>query len=114
VIPGVIKEIVQHSGGHSWLPPGVFIAAGPDIDRKADLTGIRIHDITPTLLYGLGLPVAADFNGKARTGLYTAAFQAAHPMKSIPTYGKTGDGTVTTSATDAEMLEQLRSLGYIK
>jgi hypothetical protein len=35
-------------------------------------------------------------------------------MTTIPSYGKSGDGKVTASETDAEMLEQLRSLGYIK
>lgn len=113
-VPGVIKTIVEHSGGHSWLPPGVFMAAGPDIDTKAQLDGIRIHDITPTVLYGMNLPIAEDFAGKSWTNLYTSSFQAAHPVQRIPSYGQLGAGQATTSTTDQEMLEQLRSLGYIQ
>lgn len=106
---------MEHSGGHGWLPPGVFVAAGPDIDPKANLAGIRIHDITPTVLYGMGLPVAQDFNGKAHEQLYTASFRAAHPKQSIASYGKAGSGQATQSKqTDEEMLEQLRALGYIQ
>lgn len=114
-ITGVVKTIVEHSGGHGWLPPGIFIASGPDIDPTADLTGIRIHDITPTLLYGMGLPIAKDFAGKSWQSLYTAAYQSAHPTKLIDSWGKAGPGTATKSkATDDAMLEQLRSLGYIE
>lgn len=113
-IAGAVKEIVEHSGGHAWLPPGVLVAAGPDIDPKADLTGIRIHDITPTVLYGMKLPVAEDFDGKVRTALYTEAFRAANPMRTIPSYGAKDGGKASASEVDTEMLEQLRSLGYIQ
>lgn len=114
-LDGVVRMIVEHSGGHSNLPPGVFLAAGPDIDRTADLTGIRIHDITPTVLFGMGLPLAEDFAGRAWENLYTAAFRARHPRRTVATWGG-GTGTTATDAgtTDVEMLEELRSLGYIE
>jgi predicted AlkP superfamily phosphohydrolase/phosphomutase len=111
----VVKAIVEHSGGHGWCPPGVFMASGPDIDPKAALDGIRIHDITPTILYGMGLPVAQDFAGKPWTTLYSAAYQKAHPVQTIPSYGTlTNTHATTNSQTDTEMLEQLRALGYIQ
>jgi predicted AlkP superfamily phosphohydrolase/phosphomutase len=114
VFTDVVKTIVEHSGGHGWLPPGVFLAAGPDIDPKVNLEGIRIHDITPTVLYGMGLPIAQDFNGKAWTSLYSSSFQKAHPTLTIPSYGQLGTGKPTENTeTDQEMLEQLRALGYI-
>lgn len=111
---GPVKAVTEHSGGHGWEPPGIFIAAGPDINTKADLTGIRIHDITPTVLYGMGLPVAEDFAGKPFTGLFTSSFVAANPKKTIPTYGKMSEVKATTSEADKAMLEQLRELGYIE
>lgn len=115
VYTDVVKAIVEHSGGHGWLPPGVFMSAGPDIDPKANLEGIRIHDITPTLLYGMGLPIAQDFNGKAWTGLYTSTYQKAHPVQTVTSYGQIQNAKPTENAkTDEEMLEQLRSLGYIQ
>jgi hypothetical protein len=111
----VVKNLIEHSGGHGWEPPGVFFAAGPDIDPKANLEGIRIHDITPTVLYGMGLPVAEDFDGKVFESLFTSAFRTAHPKQTIKTYGSLGAGNATKSAqTDKEMVEQLRELGYIE
>lgn len=111
----VVKAIVEHSGGHGWLPPAVFMAAGPDINPKADLTGIRIHDVTPTMLYAMALPLAADFDGKAWTTLFSPTFQSAHPAQSIPSYGQLQSAKPTENqATDQEMLDQLRALGYIQ
>jgi predicted AlkP superfamily phosphohydrolase/phosphomutase len=114
-ITGPVHGVVEHSGGHGWQPPGVFLATGPDIDPKADLKGIRIHDITPTLLYGMDLPVAQDFAGKPWQTLFTAGYRSGHTLQTISSYGTAGPGTATKSAeTDQEMLEQLRSLGYIQ
>lgn len=111
----VVARIVEHSGGHAWEPPGVFYAAGPDIDPKGNVEGIRIHDITPTLLYGMGLPVAEDFDGKVITGLFPASFRATRPITTLPTYGSLGTGKPTENAeTDEEMLERLRALGYLQ
>ena len=41
----------------------------------------------PTLLYFLGLPVARDMDGFARTDLFTQAFNAQRTITFIPTYG---------------------------
>ncbi len=111
----VVAQIVEHSGGHAWEPPGVFYAAGPDIDPKGNVEGIRIHDITPTLLYGMGLPVAEDFDGKVIHSLFPPSFRATRPIRTIPTYGSNGAGEPTENAeTDEEMLERLRALGYLQ
>jgi predicted AlkP superfamily phosphohydrolase/phosphomutase len=110
----VVVQIVEHSGGHGWEPPGVFFAAGPDVDPKGNVAGIGIHDITPTLLYGMGLPIAEDFDGKVVSGLFTPAFRTANPVKTVASYGASTGGKPTENAeTDEELLERLRSLGYI-
>ena len=113
-VPGVVGELTLRSGVHKTNPPAIFIAAGPDIDKKADLTGIRVHDVTPTILYGLGLPVGADMNGQARTALYTKAFQDAHPLTTIPSWGQGADGKVMKTDSDDAYMDQLRKLGYVE
>ncbi|MCP4809311.1 MAG: sulfatase-like hydrolase/transferase [Proteobacteria bacterium] len=111
---GIIKGWVENSGGHSGNPKGVFLAAGPDIQRGANVDGIRIHDVTPTALYGLGLPVADDMAGKAWTDLYSADFQKKNPKKSVATYGTRSATDAATGTTEDEaVLEQLRMLGYL-
>jgi len=110
---GIVRGWVENSGGHSGDPPGVFIAHGPDINPDADLADIEIHDITPTLLYALGLPVGKDMTGEPSTGLFTEDFQQRNPLTTVPTYGDRAATTATSTDEDAAMIEQLRQLGYL-
>jgi predicted AlkP superfamily phosphohydrolase/phosphomutase len=112
-IEGAIESVSRISGTHTRNTNGILLAAGPDIDPAAKLEGIRVHDITPTLLFGLGLPVAENFAGKARTDLFTAAFREAHPLRTIRTWGTRRSAGARTSKEDEKLLEELRALGYI-
>ena len=111
---GAIESLSRISGTHTRNTHGIFLAAGPDIDPDAKLEGIRVHDITPTLLYGLGLPVAESFAGKPRTDLFTAEFREEHPVRTIRSWGKRKSAGARTSKEDEKLLEELRALGYIQ
>ena len=111
---GAIESLSRISGTHTRNTHGIFLAAGPDIDPEAKLEGIRVHDMTPTLLYGLGLPVAETFAGKPRTDLFTEEFQEDHPVRTIPSWGKRKSAGARTSKEDEKLLEELRALGYIQ
>lgn len=103
------------SGTHTTNTHGIFLAAGPDIQPGADLAGIHVHDIAPTLLYALGLPVAEDFAGRPRQELFGADFQRRMPQRSLKSWGKReGAGGARPSAADGQLLDQLRSLGYLR
>jgi predicted AlkP superfamily phosphohydrolase/phosphomutase len=111
---GAIESLSRISGTHTRNTNGIFLAAGPDVDPEARLEGIRVHDITPTLLYGLGLPVAESFAGKPRIDLFTEEFREAHPVRTIRSWGKRKSAGARTSKEDEKLLEELRALGYIK
>jgi predicted AlkP superfamily phosphohydrolase/phosphomutase len=111
---GAIESLSRISGTHTRNTHGIFLAAGPDIDLDAKLEGIRVHDITPTLLYGLGLPVAESFAGKPRTDLFIEAFREEHPVRTIKSWGKRKSAGARTSKEDEKLLEELRALGYIQ
>jgi predicted AlkP superfamily phosphohydrolase/phosphomutase len=114
-VPGAIRSLGRISGTHTPSTHGIFLAAGPDIDPGADLKGIHIHDIAPTILYGLGLPVADDFAGRPWMDLFDSEFRRRHPLRSIRTWGKRNEGKAARSSTaDAELLNELRALGYIR
>ncbi|HEV8579727.1 MAG TPA: alkaline phosphatase family protein [Thermoanaerobaculia bacterium] len=113
--PEAIRGLGRISGTHGPSTDGVFLASGPDIDPAAHLEGIHVHDIAPTILYGLGLPVAEDFAGKPRMDLFNAEFRRTHPLRTIRTWGKRQEGgAARTSRADAELLNELRALGYIR
>ena len=112
-IPGVTERVEELTGTHSVETKGIFIAAGPDIDPTFGAKAVHSLDITPTLLYALGLPVAEDFDGKARTRLFRQDFREAHPLMTVPSWGEAAVGKATASKVDEELKDELRALGYI-
>ena len=75
------------SGSHEGAPDGFMLALGGPIARGRFPVG-SVLDVTPTLLYLAGLPVARDMDGGARTDIFAPAFTAEHPVAFIPTYGR--------------------------
>ena len=113
--PPALLSLTRISGTHTPSTHGILLAAGPDIDPKADLSEIRVHDLTPTILYGLGLPVAEDFAGQPRMQLFNSEFRRTHPLRTIPSWGtRPKGGAARTSRADGDLLNELRSLGYIR
>ena len=131
--PGKLPGYVDHNDA----PPGVIIAAGPDIVvmptslervsklRLEDLESLgSILDITPTLLALMGLPVAADMDGEVATALIEKAFLADFPTLERATYEDlswlAARDRARSDVSDAsrkdqdERLEQLRALGYLE
>lgn len=73
------------TGTHERAPDGFLLAYGEAIKPGRAPLG-SVVDLAPTLLYFLGLPVARDMDGYARTDLFKPAFTAARPITFIPTY----------------------------
>jgi len=112
-LPGAVRHFGRISGSHERHTRGIFLAAGPAIGAGAAPDELSIHDVAPTLLYALGLPVAEDFPGRARLELFTEAFRAAHPERTIPTWGERTAEEAPRSPADRELLEELAALGYL-
>ena len=73
------------SGTHEAAPDGFLLAYGSNV-AHAELARGAIVDLTPTILYYLGLPVARDMNGVARTDLFLRTYAIEHPVGDIGTY----------------------------
>jgi predicted AlkP superfamily phosphohydrolase/phosphomutase len=109
----VVFYINRISGTHNESTDGIFIASGPDLIAGAPLEAISITDIAPTILYALGLPVAEDFPGRVQVGMFTEAFRAGHPLRTVPSWGTMEAWGVETSPADRRLMEELRALGYL-
>ena len=109
-----MRSLSHLTGTHGRKTSGVFIAAGPDIDPRSKPQNLRVVDVPPTVLYAIGLPVAEDFAGRARTEVFSEAFRTTHPLQTIPTWGNPTEGENRASAVDEELVDQLRALGYIE
>jgi predicted AlkP superfamily phosphohydrolase/phosphomutase len=74
------------SGTHEMAPDGFLLAYGTPVARGRKPRG-AIVDVTPTILYFVGLPIGRDMDGYARADLFTAALTADRPITFIPSHG---------------------------
>jgi hypothetical protein len=75
------------TGTHERAPDGFLLAYGTAVEPGRHQRG-SIVDVTPTVLYYLGLPVGRDMDGYARSDLFTKAFTAERPIAFIPTHNR--------------------------
>jgi hypothetical protein len=76
----------RFTGTHERAPDGFLLAYGSAVAPARQSRG-AIVDVAPTLLYFLGIPVARDMDGFARTDLFTRAFNEQRTITFIPSYG---------------------------
>jgi predicted AlkP superfamily phosphohydrolase/phosphomutase len=74
------------SGTHENGPDGFLLAYGSTVMPGRKQRG-SIVDVTPTILYFLGLPIGRDMDGFARADLFNEPFTAARPITFIPSHG---------------------------
>jgi predicted AlkP superfamily phosphohydrolase/phosphomutase len=102
-----------NTSGHHRME-GIVALWGRGVRPGARLEGARLVDILPTLLELLDLPAADALEGRPLTSALDPAFAAAHPPRRIPGYGDlSGPRGPESSDLDQNVLERLRSLGYI-
>jgi hypothetical protein len=104
------------SGWHR--PQGILLAVGEGFRGGVLLGEGSVVDVAPTVLYALGLPVAEDFDGRPALDLFTADYRAAHAVTSIaswePEVARVREAAPVASPVDAQILERLKSLGYLQ
>jgi hypothetical protein len=70
----------------SGSPDGVLLLYGVGIRPGARLTGAKVVDVVPTVLYGLGFPVARDFDGRVLTAAFEPEFLRHRALTFVPSY----------------------------
>lgn len=106
----------RHSYEHGEAPAGIFLAAGPAF-RPGRVDGLSVLDVMPLLLFLKGFPVAEDFDGELPVQVLDPGLLASKPPRRIASYGtreRAVPGAHGTAEADAQMLERLRALGYLK
>jgi len=95
-------------------PEGIVALWGRGVRRGEAFEGARLVDILPTLLALTDVPIARDLEGKVLGGALDPAFAAAHPPTFVASYADLGAPVgPDRSDLDRNVLERLRSLGYI-
>jgi hypothetical protein len=86
--------------------------------------GVRAHDVSasaatavaPTVLYALGIPIGRDLASAPLLELFDPQFTARYPVRQVATYGRPSSAPAsrTGQPLDQEMIDRLRSLGYVR
>lgn len=102
------------TSGHHRLE-GMIALRGRGIVAGKRLPDARLVDVLPTVLRLLDLPVARSLEGRAITEALDDTFLTAHPERHVDDYGleATAPGPLASDVDD-NVLERLRSLGYIR
>jgi hypothetical protein len=102
------------TSGHHRLD-GVLALVGRGVPRGGRIEGARLVDVLPTILTLLDLPIAANLEGRVPEGALEPAFLSRHGRRRVPDYSAARPAPgEDTSEVDANVLERLRSLGYIR
>ncbi|HET6278918.1 MAG TPA: alkaline phosphatase family protein [Candidatus Polarisedimenticolia bacterium] len=120
--PDDVKPFIEGRPGlwHDLI--GVFAARGPGI-ATGEIASLSLYDVAPTVLYLLGFPLPEDMPGKVAVEAIEERFVTANEIVTIPSYEPlpgAGEGpdvkpapAALHGAGDAEMVAQLRALGYV-
>ena len=104
------------SGDHR--DKGIFLASGPQLTAPMEIKEARIIDLTPTILYLLGVAIPSNLDGEVLTQIFADAYLATHPIHYGHALGSNGDGAAPSrdySAREEEAIKaRLQGLGYIE
>ena len=94
---------------------GRFVIRGPVARNGSTLTA-QAADVAPTVLYALGVPISQAIAGAPLVGLFTESFVARYAVRHVASYGRPEMRAArrTGQPLDQEMIDRLRSLGYVR
>lgn len=102
----------MRSGNHTM--DGIFIARGPQVNSRAEIADAHLADVTPTILYYLGIPVPENMDGRVLKEIFQADLVDGRGVERGPAVVATEAADGGVSAEDEEaMRQQLRGLGYL-
>ncbi len=93
---------------------GVVFASGPGIRPGTPVGGMTIYDVVPTLLRWLGLPTARDMRGRPARFLDIAPSELVASYDGTPIRRTQPEASPPAEAIEGEIVEHLRSLGYLE
>ena len=83
---------------------------------QAQTVPAQATDVAATVLYALGVPISRTLAGHPLVSLFTDSFSSRYPVRYVATYGPPRSGLAARDGQplDQEMIDRLRSLGYVR
>jgi len=95
---------------------GVIVGRGKPLNRGRRLEGVRITDVFPAVLGLMGLEIPGDVDGRVPHGMFREEFLQAEPIRwGLADPPKRQElANETGREEEREVMERLRSLGYLE
>jgi len=113
IITYAAKRNIERSGNHHL--DGVVMLYGQSVRRGVEIEGAEIIDITPTILYLMGLPVQEYMDGQVLTAALTPDYIERFPIVyETASLNKPGPAAFEYSEQERVSIEErLKDLGYM-
>ena len=107
--------VIAEPGRIATITHGLLAVSGEG-SAAAIQAEARAVDIAPTLLHVLGIPLSRELAGRPVLNLFAADLVTRFPVRVVDTYGRRAAprGFREGQPLDREMIERLRSLGYVR
>jgi hypothetical protein len=109
----IVADPGRQARGTPGESGGLLILSGAPF-AAGDLGVVGERDVAPTIAHLSGLAVSAELEGRVLESALAPPFRTAHPVRRVAIWGTRATPRAPESAFDREMLEELRSLGYIQ
>jgi len=110
----IVDEKSKITGHHFSCFNGIFILNSPAIKSDAHLDNAHIMDITPNVLYLMGLPVAEEMDGRVWIEVVKPEFQKKYPLRKVKyNLYKEKREIKFGKEEEEEIKRQLKDLGYL-
>lgn len=112
---GELTVLIAQPGRIATITHGLLALSGRGSGGKVR-TDVRAIDVAPTLLHVLGIPISRELAGRPLLDMFAADLVARYPVREVATYGHRTAPTALRQGQplDREMIERLRSLGYVR
>jgi len=91
---------------------GIFVLHGPHI-QSTNLPPANITQVTPTILYALGLPLPDDMDGKPTVEAFDPYYVTTFPQQTIEAHHTISSSATLSTNEEAEIQKRLQDLGYL-
>lgn len=91
---------------------GIFIMSGP-FCRKNNTFKPRIIDISPTILYLMGLPMLEEMDGRVLEEVIEPSYLKSHPIKRVESWSHGGKSDPYSQEDEESIRNSLKGLGYL-
>ena len=109
-----MKELKWPRAEHA--SDGILLMGGRDIRPHMQISGARIIDLLPTILYLMDIPIPDDLDGTALLGPIAEEYTSTHPIQFEAAESErvaAETGTTFSEEEEERIREGLRGLGYL-